>query len=72
MVLDKKLFKTQMHLTNTSRIDYMGNQVKAKRIIIDFVKDNIMTVLTPLKTAKESFDTLINLYENKAPNQKGF
>ena len=29
-----------------------------------------MPAITPLKTAKECFDTLTNLYERKAPNQK--
>ena len=29
-----------------------------------------MPTITPLKTAKECFDTLTNLYEKKAPNQK--
>ena len=29
-----------------------------------------MLVITPFKTAKECFDTLTNLYERKAPNQK--
>ena len=29
-----------------------------------------MTVLTPLTTAKECFDTLTNLYEKKIPSQK--
>ena len=29
-----------------------------------------MLVVTPFKTAKECFDTLANLYERKAPNQK--
>ena len=29
-----------------------------------------MTVITPLKTPKECFDTLVNLYERKIPSQK--
>ena len=29
-----------------------------------------MPTITPLKTAKECFDTLTNLYEKKAPSQK--
>ena len=29
-----------------------------------------MTVITPLKTKKECFDTLTNLYEKKDPTQK--
>lgn len=43
--------------TNAGRSTFKKNHVKAKRIIFDSVKDNIMTVLTPLKTAKECFDT---------------
>jgi hypothetical protein len=34
------------------------------------MKDNIMPVIAHLKTAKECFDTLTNLYEKKAPGQK--
>ena len=34
------------------------------------MKDSIVTVLTPLTTAKECFDTLTNLYEKKIPSQK--
>ena len=34
------------------------------------MKDNLMSVITPLKTEKECFDTLTNLYEKKAPTQK--
>ena len=56
--------------TNAGRSAFKKNQVKATRIIFDSIKDNIMTVLTPLKTTKECFDTLANLYETKAPNQK--
>ena len=56
--------------TNARRSAFKKNQGKAKRIIFDSIKYNIMTVLTPLKTAKECFDTLANLYETKAPNQK--
>lgn len=56
--------------TNAGRYAFKKNQAKAKRIIFNSVKDNIMTVLTPLKIAKECFDTLANMYETKAPNQK--
>ena len=34
------------------------------------MKDNLMSVITPLKKAKECFDTLTNLYEKKDPTQK--
>ena len=33
------------------------------------MKDNLMSLITPLKTTKECFDTLMNLYEKKAPTQ---
>ena len=34
------------------------------------MKDNLVSVITPLKTIKECFSTLTNIYEKKAPNQK--
>ena len=56
--------------TNAGRINYKKNQAKTKRIIYESMKDNLMLVITPLKTSKECFDTLMNIYENKAPTQK--
>ena len=56
--------------TNATRQNYNKNQSKEKRIIYDFMKDNIMSVITPLKTTKECFETLTNLYEKKDPTQK--
>jgi hypothetical protein len=56
--------------TNAERVAYKRNQAKAKRVIFYSVKDHLMPVITPLKTAKECFDTLVKLYEAKAPNQK--
>ena len=56
--------------TVAGRSSFKRNQAKAKRIIFDSVKDSIMTVLTPLTTTKECFDTLTNLYEKKIPSQK--
>ena len=56
--------------TNERRKNYNNNKAKEKRIIYDSVKDNIMSVVTPLKKSKECFDTLMNLYEKKAPTQK--
>jgi hypothetical protein len=56
--------------SNTRRTTFKKNQARAKRITFDSVKDNIMPVIAPLKTAKECFDTLFNLYEKKAPSQK--
>ena len=56
--------------TNTARVAFKRKQAKARRIIYDSVKETLMPVITPLKTTKECFDTLTNLYEKKALRQK--
>ena len=56
--------------SNASRVDFKKKQAKARRIIYDSVKETLMPTITPLKNAKECFDNLTNLYENKAPSQK--
>ena len=38
--------------TNAGRTNYKKNQAKAKQIIYESVKDNLMLVITPLKTTK--------------------
>ena len=56
--------------SNVGCINFKKNQAKAKQIIYDSVKDDLMSMITSLNTAKECFDTLTNLYEKKAPSQK--
>ena len=56
--------------TAQGRATFKKKQAKAKRVISDSVKDNLMVVLAPLRTAKECFDALANLYEKKAPTQR--
>ena len=56
--------------SNAGRIAFKKKQSKVRRIIYDLVKETLMPTITPLKTAKECFDTLTNLYEKKAPIQK--
>jgi hypothetical protein len=56
--------------SNTGRAAYKKRQAKAKRIIFDSVKDNMMPIIGHLRTAKDCFDALANLYEKKAPTQK--
>ena len=56
--------------SNAGRIAYKKKQAKARRIIYHSVKETLMPTITPLKIAKECFDTLTNLYEKKAPIQK--
>jgi hypothetical protein len=55
---------------NAGRATFRNNQSKAKRIIFDSVKDNIMPTMTSLMNANDCMDTLVNMYENQAPSQK--
>jgi hypothetical protein len=55
--------------SNTGRATYKRH-AKAKRVIFDLVKDNMMFIIGYLRTTKECFDALANIYEKKAPNQK--
>ena len=69
--LDDMVFNTiEEQTSNVERIANKEKQAKARRIIYDFVKEIVMPNITTLKTAKECFDTLSNLYEKKAPSQK--
>ena len=52
------------------RAAFKKKQAKAKRVIFDSVKDNLMDLLALLGTAKECFNALANLYEKKAPTQR--
>lgn len=62
--------EVEMPTSTAGRSAFRKNQAKAKRILLDSVKDSILTAVIPLKTPKECFDTLVNLYEKKVPNQK--
>ena len=46
------------------------NSWKARLTAILEEKEALMPNITSLKTAKECFDTLMNLYEKNAPSQK--
>ena len=61
---------TEEPTTNAGRIAYKRKQGKARRVIHDSIKEELMPNITSLKTAKECYDTLVNLYEKKAPSQK--
>ena len=54
--------------TNAGRKNYKKNQEKSNMTIFESVKDNLMSVITPLKMEKECFKTLTNIYEKKANN----
>ena len=56
--------------TNAGRLAYKRKQDKARRTIYDSIRESLMPNITSLKTAKECYDTLVNLYEKKTPSQK--
>ena len=45
------------------------NLVKAKRIIVDSIKDHLIPHVSSLKTPKEMFDSLTKLFEGKNINR---
>ena len=55
---------------NEERIKFNKNQAKSKHIIFDSVKDNLMSMIIPLKTESECFDTLTNIFKKKASSQE--
>ena len=56
--------------TITGRTNYKNSNTKEKMIIYESMKDNLMSMITHLKTTKECFDTLTIFYEKKEPTQK--
>ena len=46
------------------------NLVKAKKIIVDSIKDHIIPKVSSLKTPKEMFDSLTKLFEGKNINRR--
>ena len=59
-------------ISNASRFAYNKKHDNARRIIYDSVKETLMPNITSLKTTKECFDTLTNLYDKKVPSHKRF
>ena len=46
------------------------NEAKAKRILVDSVKDHLIPHIVQMKTAKEMYDALTRLFESKNTNTK--
>jgi hypothetical protein len=57
-------------MNNEGRMTFRTSQEKAKRIIFDSVKDNIIHAMTSLMNSKDYMDTLVNLYEKQGPSEK--
>jgi hypothetical protein len=53
-----------------AKANFKKNEVKAKRILTDSIKDHLIPNVSELKTAKEMFDALTRLYESKNTSWK--
>jgi len=53
-----------------AKVLHKKNLVKAKRIIVDSIKDHLIPHVSSLKTPKEMFDSLTKLFEGKNINRK--
>jgi hypothetical protein len=53
-----------------AKAKFRKNEVKAKRILTDSIKDHLIPNISELKTTKEMFDALIRLYESKNTSRK--
>jgi hypothetical protein len=53
-----------------AKAKYKKNEIKAKRILTDSIKDHLIPNVSELKTPKEMFDALTRLYESKNTSRK--
>ena len=51
------------------KVLHKNNLIKAKRIILDSIKDHLIPQVSSLKTPKEMFEDLAKLFEGKNINQ---
>ena len=54
----------------TQLATYKKEDAKARRIILDGVKDHIVPHISELDTAKKMWDAILNLYQNATTNRK--
>ena len=57
-------------ITVVARAAYRKKQAKAKRLIFESIKDNMMPLVQSLPTAKECLDKLSKMYDTDAPSLK--
>ena len=57
---------------NEAKAFHKKKLVKTKRIIVDSIKDQLISQVSFLKTPKEMFDSLNKLFEGKNINQKKY
>ena len=64
--MERFQFQKEMRLKTLHK----KNLVKAKRIIVDSIKDHFIPHVSSLKTPKEMFDSLTKIFEGKNINRK--
>ena len=55
---------------NGAKEKYKKDMIKAKRIIVDSIKDHLIPQVSSKNTPKEMFDALTRMYEGRNINQK--
>jgi inosine/xanthosine triphosphate pyrophosphatase family protein len=53
-----------------AKAEFKKNEVKAKTILTESIKDHLIPNVSKLKSPKEMFDALTKLYESKNTNRK--
>ena len=53
-----------------AKAKFKKNEVKAKRILTDSIRDHLIPNVSELKTTKEMFDALTRVYESKNTSRK--
>jgi hypothetical protein len=51
-------------------VDHKKKEVKAKQVLLDFVKDHLIPHIFEKKTSKKMYDALVGLYQSGNTNQK--
>ena len=59
-----------VHTDATQLATYKKDDAKARRIILDGVKDHIVPHIVELDTAKKMWDDILSLYQNATTNRK--
>ena len=54
----------------TQLATYRKDDAKARRIILDGVKDHVVPHISELDAAKKMWDAILNLYQNVITNRK--
>ena len=65
LVLERFYFQREMRI----KALHKKNLVKAKKIIVDSIKDHLIPQVSSVKTPKEMFDSLTKLFKGKNINQ---